>query len=80
MFQFLPLVTLARCTTETFIKSDGMCACGFYLENELSWRQAADMCNDLNARLPEIYSEPENTDIFSLKVPYVFYKFQNLNL
>jgi len=45
-----------------------MCACGFYLENELSWKQAADKCYALGARLPEIYSETENTDILSLKV------------
>ena len=51
-----------------YVKADGMCACGFYLENELSWRQAADKCYALGARLPEIYSEKENSDILNLKV------------
>jgi hypothetical protein len=58
----------AICNTETYKKTNGMCACGFYLENQLSWREAADKCHDLGARLPEIYSYEENIDIMNLKV------------
>jgi hypothetical protein len=57
-----------KCTTRTFKKSDGKCACGFFLEKGLSWRQASDQCRTLGARLPEIKSAQENDDIFSVKV------------
>jgi hypothetical protein len=57
-----------KCTTRTFKKSDGKCACGFFLEKGLSWRQASDQCRTLGARLPEIKSAQENNDILSVKV------------
>jgi hypothetical protein len=45
-----------------------MCACGFFLENGLGWRQAADKCKAQGARLPEIMSAKEHADILSVKV------------
>jgi len=49
-------------------KSDGTCACGFFLERGLPWQQAVDKCRSFGARLPEIYSAVDNAKIFSLKV------------
>jgi hypothetical protein len=45
-----------------------MCACGFFLQKGLFWRQAADQCYALGARLPEVKSAKENADILSVKV------------
>ncbi len=59
---------LAQCTTNVYQKSDGSCACGFYLETDLSWREAADRCYAQGARLPEIYSAAENDAILNLRV------------
>ena len=56
------------CTTETYVKSNGSCACGFFLENGLTWNEALDRCSTLGAHLPEIRSPQENEDIFKLKV------------
>ena len=56
------------CTTETYVKSNGSCACGTYLELGLTWRQAADQCYALGGRLPEIHSEGENVDIINFVV------------
>jgi hypothetical protein len=52
-------------------KSDGTCACAFFLERGLSWPQAAEKCRSFGARLPEIYSAEDNAQIFSLKVVYL---------
>ena len=52
-----------RCTTETYFKSDGSCACGFYL-GYLPWHEAINECLGKGARLPEITSQQENDDIF----------------
>jgi hypothetical protein len=52
-------------------KDNGTCACGFFLERGLYWRQAADRCYALSARLPEIKSVRENTDIYNLMVNLV---------
>jgi len=49
-------------------KSDGSCACGFYLETDLTWREAADRCYAQGARLPEIYSAADNEVILNLRV------------
>ncbi len=51
-----------------FQKSDGSCACGFYLEKGLSWRAAADRCYAQGARLPEIYSAADNDAILKIRV------------
>ena len=56
------------CTTETYVKSDGSCACGFFLELNLTWIEAHDRCTALGAHLPEVKSPQENEDIFKLKV------------
>ncbi len=61
---------LAQCTTETFAKADGRCACAFYLDRGLTWQQAAEQCYTRGARLPEIYSIEENTSIFNLTVSH----------
>jgi hypothetical protein len=61
-------LTANRCTTATYTKSDGKCFCAFFLERGLTWKQAADRCSSLGARLPEIRSAQENLDIFRLKV------------
>ena len=49
-------------------KSDGTCACGFFLERGLTWQDAVNQCRSFGARLPEIYSAEDNAKIFSLKV------------
>ena len=54
-------------------KSDGSCACGFYLEQGLTWREAADRCYAQGARLPEIYSAADNKAILKLRVIQMFY-------
>jgi hypothetical protein len=59
-------------------KSDGTCACGFFLENGLSWEQAVNQCHALGARLPEIYSAEDNKQIFNLKVNLYQYCFESL--
>ena len=56
------------CTTDTYVKSDGSCACGFYLEQNLTWIEADDRCFSLGAHLPEVKSPHENEDIYKLKV------------
>jgi len=53
-------------------KSDGHCACGFFLETGLTFQTAADTCNSLGARLPEINSTKENNDIISLMVSKIW--------
>ena len=63
----------ALCTTKTFQKSDGNCACGFFLETTVTWRQAIDTCAARGARLPEVKSDQENTDLFTLKVSIHFF-------
>jgi hypothetical protein len=40
----------------------------FFLEKGLSWRQASDQCRSMGARLPEIKSAQENSDVLSVKV------------
>ena len=52
------------------MKSDGQCACGFYLDDGLTWEQARDQCNAHGGRLPEIYSDAENEAIFEWKVKF----------
>jgi hypothetical protein len=42
------------CTTDSYTKSDGLCACGFFLEIGLTFQIAADTCHSYGARLPEI--------------------------
>jgi hypothetical protein len=64
MIQFF----LAICTTAVYKKDNGSCACGFYLQRGLYWRQAADRCYALGARLPEVTSARENEDLYSLMV------------
>ena len=49
-------------------KSDGQCACGFFLEDKLSWYGARATCLAKGGRLPEVYSEEDNAAIFDLKV------------
>jgi hypothetical protein len=68
---FLYHLFLANCTTEIYAKADGKCACAFYLDRGLTWRQAADECYTHGARLPEIYSIEENKSIFNLKASYL---------
>jgi hypothetical protein len=63
-------LSLANCTTAVYKKDNGTCACGFFLERGLYWRQAADRCYALGARLPEIKSLRENQDIYALMVYY----------
>jgi hypothetical protein len=53
-------------------KSDGTCACAFFLERGLPWQQAVEKCRSFGARLPEIYSAEDNAKIFSLKVIFKF--------
>ena len=57
------LFLLEACTTEVYKKSDGTCACGLFLEDNHSWFDGVDQCSALNARLPEIYSAEENSDL-----------------
>jgi hypothetical protein len=57
-----------KCTTANYKKDSGMCACGFFLQKGLVWRQAEDQCYALGARLPEVKSPIENADILSVKV------------
>jgi hypothetical protein len=57
-----------QCTTKTYVKADGSCACGFYLERGLTYKQATDKCKSLGAKIPEIKNAQENADIFSIKV------------
>jgi hypothetical protein len=59
---------LGICTTPTYFKSDGRCACGFFIEQELTWIEAVRDCQARDARLPKIMSEKDNSDIFSLNV------------
>ena len=61
-------ISLESCTTEVYYKSDGSCACGFFLESGLTWFESVDQCTALGARLPEIHTPKENADIFKLKV------------
>ena len=56
------------CTTPTYFKSDGECACGFFIDQELTWIEAVRECQAYGARLPKITSAKENADIFSLNV------------
>ena len=56
------------CTSEVYQKSDGSCACGFFLEVGLTWSQAVDQCKAFGARLPEIHTPAENADIYNIKV------------
>ena len=56
------------CTTKTYIKSNGQCACGFYRDAGLTWSEAKDWCATKGGRLPEIFSEKENTDLHNLWV------------
>jgi hypothetical protein len=64
-------VCVAKCTTATYKKDNGTCACGFYLKRALTWRQAADQCYSFGARLPEIKSSRENQDIYKLMVNFL---------
>jgi hypothetical protein len=57
-----------QCTTKSYVKADGSCACGFYLERGLTYKQASDKCKSLGASIPEIKNAQENADIFSIKV------------
>ena len=59
------------CTTEVYYKSDGSCACGFFLASGLTWSQAVDQCAAFGARLPEIQTPEENADIFKIKVTLI---------
>jgi hypothetical protein len=56
------------CTTATYQKSDGHCACGFYLEVGLTFQTASASCQSYGARVPEINSTKENNDIITLMV------------
>jgi hypothetical protein len=51
------------CTTDWYTKSDGLCACGFFLEIGLTFQIAADTCHSYGARLPEIKDLKESNDI-----------------
>ncbi len=66
------LLMLGECTTPAYIKSNGDCACGFFIPKNLTWREAADECYSHGARLPETYTAEENKDIFDLKVGRFF--------
>ena len=57
-----------QCSTSHYTKSNGDCACGLIIEKDLSWTEAVQHCLEAGARLPEIYNEEDNTDIFNLKV------------
>ena len=57
-----------QCTTGTYVKSNGQCACGFFLSGTISWFQAKDQCASQGAQLPEIYSSEDNDNIFQLRV------------
>ena len=50
------------------MKSNGYCACGFYLYEALTWSQANTACKSKGGRLPEIVSAIENEDVFKFKV------------
>ena len=65
-FSFLFIV--AQCTTSEYHKSNGDCACAFLLPGTMSWSDANSQCLEEGARLPEIFSEAENADIFQLQV------------
>jgi len=43
---------VGQCTTPVYKKSNGQCACGFYLGTGLTWQQARDECHAQGARLP----------------------------
>ena len=64
----ISIIFQAQCTTEVYKKSDGSCACGFYLDRGLTWREAADACHALGASLPEIFSADDNEAILKLRV------------
>jgi hypothetical protein len=61
-------LSLAKCTTPIYQKQNGSCACGFFLQRGLYWREAADQCYGFGGRLPEVKSEKENKDIYALMV------------
>ncbi len=65
---FIIKTFIDQCTTDVYKKSDGTCACGFYLEKGLTWTQAKDRCFAQGARLPEIYNADDNDAILKLKV------------
>ena len=64
------LFLLEACTTEVYKKSDGTCACGLFLEGNLSWFDGDDRCSALKARLPEIHTEEENADLTRVRSFY----------
>jgi hypothetical protein len=43
---------VGQCTTPVYKKSNGQCACGFFLDTGLTWQQARDECHAQGARLP----------------------------
>ena len=56
------------CTTPVYQKSDGTCSCGLILPDKYNWDNANAKCKAIGARLPEVITASENTDIFNLKV------------
>ena len=59
------------CTSDTYKKADGSCACGFFLENGLKYKQATEECKSLGGRLPEIKTDQENKNILNVKVSFL---------
>jgi len=61
-----PEISLASC--KKYTKSDGKCACSFYIEKRTKWKSAILKCQSYGARLPEIMSAEDNEAILSSMV------------
>ncbi len=57
-----------QCTTPIYQRSEGNCACGFFLQKGLTWNVANHTCHAEGARLPEVYSAADNDAIQALRV------------
>jgi hypothetical protein len=51
-----------------YTKSDGSLACGFFINGNFNWHQAAEECEEHGAKLPVINSDSDNQNILRVKV------------